>query len=50
MIQTLTSQHLSPEAIRTLLEHLPDFVKVALAQKTEEMECPIEAAVEMAVV
>jgi hypothetical protein len=49
MIQTLTTQHLSAEAIATLVEHLPDYVKLALAEKAEELECPIEAAIEMAI-
>ena len=49
MIQTLTTQHLSAEAISTLLEHLPDYVKVALAEKAEELECPMEAVIEMAI-
>jgi hypothetical protein len=49
MMQTLTTQHLSAAAIATLLEHLPDYVKVALAEKAAELECPIEAAIEMAI-
>jgi hypothetical protein len=36
-------------AIATLLEHLPDYVKVALAEKAAELECPMEAAIEMAI-
>jgi hypothetical protein len=36
-------------AIATLLEHLPDYVKVALAKKAAELECPMEAAIEMAI-
>ncbi len=49
MIQTLPNQHLSAEAIQTLLGHLPDYVKAALAEKAVEMECPIEGAIEMAI-
>jgi hypothetical protein len=49
MIQTLPNQHLSAEAIQTLLEYLPDYVKAALAEKAGELECPIEGAIEMAI-
>jgi hypothetical protein len=28
---------------------LPEYVKVALAEKAEELECPIEGAIEMAI-
>jgi hypothetical protein len=35
-------------AITTLVEHLPDYGAVALAEKAEELECPMEAAIEMA--
>ena len=49
MIQTLTTQHLSPEAIQTLVNHLPDYVKVALLEKSTELDCPIEATIEMAI-
>jgi hypothetical protein len=44
-----TAQRLSTEAIATLVEHLPDYVKVALAEKAAALECPIEAAIEMAI-
>lgn len=44
------SRSLTAEAIATLLEHLPDYVKVALAEKAEELECPMEAVIEMAIV
>ena len=49
MMQTLTTQHLSLEAIQTLVNHLPDYVKVALLEKAAELDCPIEAAIEMAI-
>ena len=38
-------QHLSLEAIQTLVNHLPDKVKIALLAKAAELDCPIEAAV-----
>ena len=49
MMQTLTTQHLSPEAIQALVNHLPDYVKIALLEKAAELDCPIEAAIEMAI-
>ena len=49
MMQTLTTQHLSPEAVQTLVNHLPDYVKIALLEKAAELDCPIEAAIEMAI-
>ena len=42
-------QHLSPEAIQTLVNHLPGHVKIALLEKAAELDCPIEAAIEMAI-
>jgi len=49
MMQTLTSQHLSLKAIQILMNHLPDYVKIALIEKATELDCPIEAAIEMAI-
>jgi hypothetical protein len=49
MTQTLTTQHLTPEAIAILVNHLPDYVKSALQEKSTELECPLEAAIEMAI-
>ena len=49
MIQTLTAQHLSPEAIQTLVVNLPDYVKLALLAKAEELDCPLEGAIEMVI-
>jgi hypothetical protein len=49
MSQTLTTQHLTPEATAVLLKNLPDYVKSALQEKSIELECPIEAAIEMAI-
>jgi hypothetical protein len=61
----LTPQHLSPESIdsrfvrgasrseKTLRERivnsLPDYIKVALIEKSTELECPLEATIEMAI-
>ena len=42
-------QHLSSEAIQTLVNHLPDYVKIALLEKAAELNCTIEAAIEMAI-
>ena len=47
--QNTMNQHLSSEAIQTLVNHLPDHVKIALFEKAAELDCPIEAAIEMAI-
>jgi hypothetical protein len=49
MTQTLNIQHLPPEAVRSLMTHLPDYVKVALMEKATQLECSLEAAIEMAI-
>jgi hypothetical protein len=49
MTQTLTTQHLRPEAIVVLVDHLPDYVKSALEERSIELGCPIEAVIEMAI-
>jgi hypothetical protein len=49
MTQTLTTQHLSPEAIRQLVSYLPDYIKAALLAKSTELECSLEATIEMAI-
>jgi hypothetical protein len=49
MTQTLNIQHLPPSAIHSLMTHLPDYVKVALIEKATELECSLEAAIEMAI-
>jgi hypothetical protein len=49
MIQVIQTQHLSSEAIQTLVEYLPDYVKTALQTKSTELECPLEATIEMAI-
>ena len=42
MTQTLKIQHLPPEAIHSLMTHLPDYVKVALMEKATQLECCLE--------
>ncbi len=49
MNPTLSKQHLSAESVQQILEDMPDYVKAALIQKTTELDCPIEAVVEMAI-
>jgi hypothetical protein len=49
MIQTATIQHLSPEAINSMVDYLPEYVKVALLQRSTELECSLEATIEMAI-
>ncbi|XZN89523.1 MAG: hypothetical protein ACM65M_17880 [Microcoleus sp.] len=49
MTHTLNIQHLPPEAIHSLMLHLPDYVKVALMEKATQLECSLEAAIEMAI-
>ena len=53
----LIPQHLSPEwslhgrgyANDRIVNSLPDYVKVALIEKSTELECPLEATIEMAI-
>jgi hypothetical protein len=49
MTQTIATQHLSPEAIHQLVDYLPDYIKAALLSKSAELECSLEAAIEMAI-
>ncbi|MEA5469594.1 hypothetical protein [Spirulina sp. 06S082] len=49
MTKTFTTQHLSPEAISSLVNNLPDDIKVALLKKSTEFECSLEATIEMAI-
>ncbi len=48
MKQAATTQHLPPEAVHRLLEYAPDYVKEALIQKSADLDCSLEAVVEMA--
>ena len=49
MTQALTTQHLSPEAIALLINNLPDYIKAALLEKSAELECSLEATIEIAI-
>jgi hypothetical protein len=49
MTQTPTTQHLSREAINLLVNELPDYIKAALLKKSAELECSLEATIEMAI-
>jgi hypothetical protein len=49
MTKTISTQHLSPEAINQLVNHLPDYIKAALLKKSTELECSLEATIEMAI-
>ncbi|MBW4506844.1 MAG: hypothetical protein KME64_10075 [Scytonematopsis contorta HA4267-MV1] len=49
MTQTVTTQHLSSEAIAELVNDLPDYIKAALLKKSAELECSLEATIEMAI-
>jgi hypothetical protein len=49
MTKTLNIEHLSPEAINQLVNHLPDYIKAALLKKSTELECSMEATIEMAI-
>ena len=45
MTQNLNIKHLPPEAIHSLITHLPDYVKVALMEKATQLECSLESAI-----
>ncbi|MGK7924802.1 MAG: hypothetical protein AB4290_06020 [Spirulina sp.] len=49
MTQTFVTQHLSSEAIERLVNDLPDYIKIALLKKSTELECSLEATLEMAI-
>jgi hypothetical protein len=44
-----TPKHLSPESIDRIVNSLPDYIKIALIEKSIEIECPLEATIEMAI-
>jgi hypothetical protein len=48
-MNSLTVQHLPPEAIDQLLNYLPDYIKTALQEKATELECSLEATIELAI-
>lgn len=41
-------QHLPPEAVQSLMQYTPDYVKTAFYKKATELDCSVEAVVEMA--
>ncbi|MEG4959609.1 MULTISPECIES: hypothetical protein [unclassified Microcoleus] len=49
MTQTINTQHLSPEDIHQLVDYLPDYIKAALLSKSNELECSLSYAIEMAI-
>jgi hypothetical protein len=50
MTQTVQPfQSLPADGVHQFLEYVPDYVKEALSEKAIEMNCPIEAVVEMAI-
>ena len=49
MTQTFTPQHLSSEAIKQLVTYLPNYIKVALLEKSTELECSLEATIKMTI-
>jgi hypothetical protein len=48
MTQTIATKHLTAASIEQITHDLPDYVKAALLEKSTEMECSLEAVVEMA--
>ncbi|MBE9138050.1 hypothetical protein IQ254_12765 [Nodosilinea sp. LEGE 07088] len=48
MTQTVFTQHLPPEAIHQLVGYLPDYIKEGLEQKASELDCSLEAVIELA--
>jgi hypothetical protein len=49
MNSTLTIQHLPPEAIDRLFGYLPDYIKTALQEKATQLDCSLEATIELAI-
>jgi hypothetical protein len=49
MTQSITTKHLTTASIEQITHDLPDYVKAALLEKSTEMECSLEAVVEMAI-
>jgi hypothetical protein len=49
MTQTIATKHLTSESIDRIAHDLPDYIKVALLEKSVEMECSLEAVIEMAI-
>jgi hypothetical protein len=49
MTQALAIQHLPPESIDKLWNYLPNHVQIALREKAIDLDCPLEAVLEMAI-
>jgi hypothetical protein len=49
MTQALSTQHLPPEAIHQLLDYLPEYVKESLLAKADNLDCSLEAVIELAI-
>jgi hypothetical protein len=43
------SYHLTSDDIQVLLTALPEFVREALQERSQKLDCPMEAAIEMAI-
>jgi flagellar motor switch protein FliG len=48
-MQSTTFEQLSPAAAQTILEQLPERIRLALINRAAEIEYPVEAVVEMAI-
>ncbi len=48
-MNSLTTHHLSSETVQRFLKDVPEYVKVALTEKSAELDCSIEEVVEMAI-
>jgi hypothetical protein len=49
MTQSIAKKHLTATSIEQITHDLPDYIKAALLEKSIEMECSLEAVVEMAI-
>ncbi|MCU0570374.1 MAG: hypothetical protein MUF49_27855 [Oculatellaceae cyanobacterium Prado106] len=49
MSRAIAHQPLPSEVVRQFLEYVTDYVKQALSEKAVEMDCSMEAVVEMAI-
>jgi hypothetical protein len=48
ILDSIATKHLTAASIEQITHDLPDYVKAALLEKSTEMECSLEAVVEMA--
>jgi hypothetical protein len=49
MTQTFAERHLTSQAIDRIVNYLPDYIKAALLEKSTELECSLDATIEMAI-